>query len=45
MANRRQHFLTFFVLFIAFRMERFRSSSAASTFSYSPKCWEKYSEK
>lgn len=35
--------LTFLVLSIAFSMDKFRSSKAARTFSYSPRCWEKYS--
>lgn len=34
---------TFFVLSMAFSMDMFRSSKAARTFSYSPRCWEKYS--
>lgn len=37
--------LTFLVLSIAFRMDKFRSSKAARTFSYSPRCSEKYSIK
>lgn len=39
------HFLplTFLVLSIALSMDMFRSSKAARTFSYSPRCWEKYS--
>lgn len=35
--------LTFFVLSMAFSMDKFRSSKAARTFSYSQRCWEKYS--
>lgn len=35
--------LTFFVLSMALRIDMFRSSKAARTFSYSPRCWEKYS--
>lgn len=40
-----QLLLTFFVLSIAFSMVMFKSSKTDRTFSYSPKCWEKYSEK
>lgn len=35
--------LTFFVLSIAFSMDILSSSRAARTFSYSPRCCEKYS--
>lgn len=35
---------TFLVLSMALRMDMFRSSRAPRTFSYSPRCWEKYSE-
>lgn len=34
---------TFLVLSMAFRIDMLRSSKAARTFSYSPRCWEKYS--
>lgn len=36
--------LTFLVLSIAFNIETFKSSKAARTFSYSPRCWEKYAK-
>lgn len=39
----RKKSLTFLVLSIAFNIETFKSSKAARTFSYSPRCWEKYS--
>lgn len=40
-----QFLLTFFVLSIAFSIVMFKSSKTERTFSYSPRCCEKYSER